>query len=85
MKTKFNSFLLKNLCKGVLIGWGVLFLFLASDLGGVRTLIFSSGNAVMAVGLLMMGFAITFGNCVMGIAAVRLLPKKAPHATSKLD
>lgn len=76
MNTRFNHFLLKNLCKGILVGWGILFLLFAFDLGGIRTLIFKSNNTIMAIGLLMVGFAITFGNCAMGVAAVRYLPKK---------
>ncbi len=76
MSTRFNRFLIKNLCKGVAVGWGVLFLLFAFDLGGLRTLIFNSNNTIMAIGLLMVGFAITFGNCSMGIAAMRYFPKK---------
>ena len=79
MKTRFNRFLLKNLCKGISIGWGLLALFLISDLGGVRTIIFNSSNTVMAIGLLMVGFAITFGNCAMGIAVMKMpYEKKEP-------
>ncbi len=74
MKTRFNTFLFKNLCTGILIGWGLLFLLLLTDLGGIRSLIFESNNIAMAIGLLMFGFAITFGNCAMGVAAVRHLP-----------
>lgn len=73
--TKFNLFLLKNLCKGIAVGWLLLALFLLSDLGGVRTLIMGSSNAVMAIGLLLVAFAITFGNCAMGIA-VMYMPRK---------
>ncbi len=76
MKTRFNRFLLKNLCKGVALGWTILAVFLISDLGGVRTIIFNSSNTVMAIGLLMVGFAITFGNCAMGIAVMKMPYKK---------
>lgn len=72
--TRFNKFLLTHLCKGIVVGWGVLAVFLISDLGGVGTLIFKSSNTVMAVGLLLMGFAITFGSCAMGIGVMKYLP-----------
>lgn len=76
MKTRFNTFLLKNLCKGILVGWALLFALLAFDIGGIGSLIFKSGNGILAVSLLMLGFAITFGNCAMGIAVVRKLPSE---------
>ena len=76
MKTRFNSFLFKHLCKGILVGWGLLLALLVFDLGGLGRLILDSDNAVMAIGLLMAGFAITFGNCAMGIAAVKKLPAR---------
>ncbi len=73
--TRFNSFLLKYLFKGIAIGWGLLAIFLISNLGGVGTLILHSSNAVMAIGLLLMGFAITFGSCAMGIGVMKYLPE----------
>ena len=76
MESRLVQFLLKNMCKGVFVGWSLLFILLATDLSGVRTLLFKSDNTVMAIGLLMVGFAITFGNCAMGIAAVKSLPKQ---------
>ncbi len=72
--TRFNKFLIKHLCKGIALGWGLLAVFLISDLGGVGTLIFKSSNAVMAVGLLGLGFAITFGSCAMGIGVMKYMP-----------
>ena len=76
MNTRFVRFLAKNMCIGVMVGWGILLLLLLSNLGGVRTLLFKSDSTVLAIGLLMVGFAITFGNCAMGIAAVKSLPKQ---------
>jgi len=73
--TRFNSFLLKYLCKGIAVGWTLLAVFLLSDLGGVGTLILNSSHAVMAIGLLLMGFAITFGSCAMGIGVMKYLPQ----------
>lgn len=72
--TRFNKFLLKHLCKGIAFGWGLLAMFLISNLGGVGSLIFTSSNSVMAVGLLGLGFAITFGSCAMGIGVMRYFP-----------
>jgi len=46
-----------------------------SDLGGVGTIILKSSNAVMAIGLLLLGFAITFGSCAMGIGVMKYLPE----------
>jgi len=73
--TRFNSFLLKHLCKGIAVGWSLLAVFLISDLGGVGTIILKSSNAVMAIGLLLLGFAITFGSCAMGIGVMKYLPE----------
>lgn len=81
--TRFNSFLLKHLCTGIAVGWALLALFLISDLGGVGTLILKSSNAVMATGLLLMGFAITFGSGAMGIAVMKYLPE--PDNKKKID
>ena len=82
MSTRFNRFLLKNLFKGIAVGWSLLGLFLLFDVGGVRTLIFNSSNTVMAIGLLMVGFAITFGNCAMGIAVMKFPATKKEEETT---
>ncbi|MCF6221130.1 MAG: hypothetical protein L3J65_08465 [Robiginitomaculum sp.] len=79
--TRFNKFLLTHLCKGVAVGWGLLAVFLISNLGGVGTLIFKSSNTVMAVGLLALGFAITFGSCAMGLGVMKYLPESKGKKT----
>ena len=73
--TRFNKFLLKHLCKGIAFGWVLLAVFLISDLGGVGSLIIHSSDAVLAVGLLSVGFAITFGSCAMGLGVMKYLPE----------
>lgn len=69
------KFLRLHLCVGVAAGWtfvGLLFWF---DVGGIGSLIASSGVAVLATVMLLIVFAITWGSLSMG-TAIFLMPKK---------
>ncbi len=75
--TRIHKLLLWSLLKGVLVGWALLALLLILNLGGIRDLIVSSSDTVLATFLLAVGFAITFGNAAMG-HAVMTIPRKKP-------
>ncbi len=80
MKPGLLSFLLGHLLVGILAGWSVLGLLLWFDTAGLRTLIAKSGEGWLVVGLLLFGFAITFGSLAMGTGVMGLRERqpKAP-------
>ena len=57
------------------IGWALLAALLIFNIGNMGTLIFSSSDTILAIFLLMVGFAITFGNGAMGFALMSM-PRK---------
>ena len=65
-------FLLRHLAVGA--GAGVLLglLCLATDLGGLRGLLFGSGGGPLAVALFFFGLIVTFGSVAMGAAVMGL-------------
>ncbi len=72
MKPGLLSFLLGHLLVGILAGWSLLGLLLWLDVAGLRTLIQRSGESWLVVGLLLFGFAITFGSLAMGTGVMGL-------------
>lgn len=62
------SFLLRSMCDGIAVGWALLLAILWSDVGGVGSMIRASSIGEMAVAMLAVVFAITFGSVGMGIA-----------------
>ena len=75
---RVHKLLLRNCIKGVAFGWGLLALGLAFNVMGMRSLILSSSDTVLATFLLMVGFAITFGNAAMGHAVMKMSKDKNP-------
>lgn len=75
-------YLIRHCLLGILAGWTTLAGLLATDVGGLRTLLLASDVGWMAGLLLMAGFAITFGSVAMG-AAVMSLGKADPPRTQK--
>lgn len=61
-------FLLRSMCDGIAVGWALLLAILWSDVGGVGTLAQNSPLGEMAVAMLAVVFAITFGSVGMGVA-----------------
>lgn len=59
-------FLLGHLAVGVTVGWTLLALLLALDVGGLWSLISAAPEAPVALVMLAVFFAITFGSLAMG-------------------
>lgn len=78
-----NKLLLTSACKGTCCGWIFLAVLLIANVGGMGDVILKSSSVFLAVPLLMVGFAITFGSAGMG-HAVMSIPAKDP-VTSKED
>lgn len=72
---RIHKLMIRACLKGIAIGWAILFLGLALNVMNMRTLIFSSSDTVLAIFLLMVGFAITFGNAAMGHAVMGMARK----------
>jgi len=67
---RIHKLMLRSCIKGIFVGWVLLAFILITNIGNLREIIFSSSNAVLAVFLLAVGFAITFGNAAMGHAVM---------------
>ncbi len=67
-------FLLVNCAIGVAGGWTLLALLIATDTAGLGTLIWNSSSPAMPIGMLAVGFAITFGSAAMGAAVMAMQP-----------
>jgi hypothetical protein len=67
-------FLLVNCAIGVAGGWTLLAALLATDTGGIRTLILNEASPGVPIILLAAGFAITFGSAAMGAAVMAMRP-----------
>ena len=74
---KLNKLLLVSACKGTCCGWVFLAVLLLANIGGMGDTILKSSSALLAVPLLMVGFAITFGSMGMG-HAIMSIPAKDP-------
>lgn len=61
-------FLLVSMCEGIAVGWSLLLAILWMDIGKVGSMIDASSLGAMAVVMLAIVFAITFGSVGMGIA-----------------
>lgn len=61
-------FLLTSMCEGIAVGWSLLLLILWTDISGIGSMINASSLGGMAVVMLAVVFAITFGSVGMGIA-----------------
>ncbi|VAV92618.1 hypothetical protein MNBD_ALPHA06-1824 [hydrothermal vent metagenome] len=65
-------FLAKHLVTGLVLGGAVLGLILWLDVGGLRTLIWQSSSRGLAIFMLMLVFATTFGGLATAAGMVRL-------------
>lgn len=74
---RVHKLLIRSCLRGILIGWSLLAIGLVFNIMGMREIIWTSSDRVLAVFLLMVGFAITFGNSSMGIAIMSMSKKKA--------
>lgn len=65
-------FMLKHLFFGVIGGFSFGTILLVLDVGGLRTLIFSSRDMWLALFLLFFGLFITFGGAGMGVGIMNI-------------
>jgi len=65
-------FLVSHMLVGIVVGWLILGALLWLDIGGLWTLLRGSAHATIAVFMLMVCFAITFGSAAMGSAIMAL-------------
>jgi hypothetical protein len=65
-------FILRNAAIGSAIGMVLALALVATDAGGIRTLIASTGDGVAPVALLCIGFATLFGSLYTGAAIMGL-------------
>ncbi len=78
MRFVLLRFLAGHLVVGVTVGWTLLGLLLALDIGGLWTLISASPEAPVALVMLAIFFAITFGSLAMGSGLMGLGRPKPP-------
>ena len=67
-------FLLVNCAIGIVGGWTLLAALLATDTGGIRTMIWNEASPGVPIILLAAGFAVTFGSAAMGAAVMAMRP-----------
>ncbi len=70
-------FLVRHALVGIAVGWNLLGLLLVLDVAGLGTLISGSEHRLVALALLLAGFAVTFGGVAMA-TAVFLIPFEEP-------
>lgn len=71
--------LLRNgLIEGVLVGWLLLALLLLTNVGGFSDKILGTQSSVLAIVLMGLLFAITFGSAAMGIAIMTMPREDGP-------
>lgn len=61
-------FLFTSMCDGIAVGWSLLLMILWTDIGNVGSMVDASSVGGMAVVMLAVVFAITFGSVGMGVA-----------------
>lgn len=66
------KFILGHVAVGIAAGWTLLGGVLALDIAGLRALIANSPDGALAVGMLALFFAITFGSAASGAAIISL-------------
>jgi hypothetical protein len=71
MRNPLLRFLLGHLLQGLVGALIFTAMVLASDLGGLRTLMLASTDGLLALGLLVFGLSVTFGGVAMGVAVMR--------------
>lgn len=69
---RVHKLLIRSCLRGILIGWTLLAIGLAFNVLGMREIIWTSSDRILAIFLLMVGFAITFGNASMGYAMMSI-------------
>lgn len=67
---KLFLFLLKNVAIGIFVGWAFVAALLWLDVGGFGTLVLESSSKYVALSLLAMGFAVTFGSASIATAVL---------------
>lgn len=76
-------FLVRNALIGIAVGWNVLGLLVVTDSFGLGTLLATSEHRILALALLLVGFAATFGG-VAAASAVFLMPWEPPPPGAKI-
>ncbi|MFQ3623554.1 MAG: hypothetical protein SNJ73_08410 [Acetobacteraceae bacterium] len=66
------KFILGHVLVGTVAGWALLAGVLALDIAGLRTLILGAADGPIALGMLALFFAITFGSAASGAAVMSL-------------
>lgn len=64
------SFLLKHIATGVAVGWAFVGALLGLDVGGFGSLVLGSSSKFVALALLAVFFAITFGSAAVATAVL---------------
>lgn len=72
MKHQLLRFLLCHMLIGIGVGWAAVAVLLYADYSGLWGLISNSSIGAVALGLMLGGFAITFGSVGMGLAIFSL-------------
>lgn len=67
-------YLARNCVAGIVLGWLLLAGLIASNVANLRELLFGNGIELMALVLVVAGFAVTFGSLAMG-TAIFMLPR----------
>lgn len=69
---RVHHLMIRSCIKGVLFGWALLAILIYLNVMNLRALIFTGADRYLATGILMLGFAITFGNAAMGHAVMNI-------------
>ncbi|MGJ8563862.1 MAG: hypothetical protein ACSHXY_09960 [Alphaproteobacteria bacterium] len=69
---RVHKLMISSCLKGIAFGWALLALILFFNVFDLRDIIFTSSDKILAIFLLCVGFAITFGNAAMGHAIMRI-------------
>jgi hypothetical protein len=70
--------LARNCIMGIAAGWTTLALLILSNTAHIGDIVLASANPVLPIGVLAVGFAITFGSIAMGVAIMTLPYDKDP-------
>jgi len=68
----FFKLLIRSCLEGIAVGWVFLAILVVANVGQLGDRIFASSTPILALFLLGVGFAITFGSASMGIAVMSL-------------
>jgi len=82
---EFFKLLRRSCLEGIAVGWVFLGILVFGNISGLGDRIFNSSTPVLALFLLAVGFAITFGSASMGIAIMSIPKNKTKFEDNKTD